>query len=433
MPLLVTGISELAVCAGSDRPLAGEALLRAGLVRDAALLVEGDRIAAAGPADEVEPLARSRHGKGLETLDARGGFVAPGFVDSHTHALFAGTREAEFAMRVAGAKYLDILAAGGGILSSVRRLADATEDELIAETLPRLLRMFEHGTTTVEIKSGYGLSPELEMKSLRAIRRLRGMVPLDLRATFCGAHAVPPEYKGRSGDFVDLLIAKAMPAIAREGLADFCDIFVEEGVFTVEDGRRYLLAAKHLGLAPKLHADEIHPLGGAELAAEVGAVSADHLLAATPEGLARMAEAGVVATYLPGTLYSLMGGRYPSFREVHSTGVAMALASDFNPGSNYAFNMQNVVSQGALLLRAPVEASLNMATVNGAHALAMAREVGSLEPGKKADFVIYDVPSHLHLAYHYGSNMARFVVKAGVPREVPRLAMESFLRAGTAN
>lgn len=432
MPLLVTGIAELLTCAGSARPLAGEALLSAGVVPDAALLVEGDRVAAAGPAAEVVPLAEARHAGSLEILDAEGGVVCPGFVDSHTHALFLATREKEFAMRVAGAKYLDILAAGGGILSSVRSLAAASEDDLVEATLPRLRRMFAHGTTTVEIKSGYGLTPELEFKSLRAIRRIASLVPMDIRATFCGAHAVPPEYKGRAGAFIDLLIDRAMPVIAREKLAHFADVFVEEGVFTVAEGRRYLLAARAHGLLPKLHADEIHPLGGAELAAEVGAVSADHLLAATPAGLRAMAAAGTVATYLPGTLYSLMSDRYPRFADFHACGVAPALASDFNPGSNYAFNMQNAISQGALLLRAPVEAAINMATMNGAHALAMAAEVGSLEPGKKADFVILDCPSHLHLAYHYGSNMARTVVKAGVRYDVPRLAADSFLRGARA-
>lgn len=420
--ILLENIAELLTCSGgAGQPLNGQGLKNLEIISDGSVALAGEWILASG--SRLEVMEKLPSDAVIKRLDCDGGVVLPGFVDSHTHAVFHRTRETEFAQRIAGAKYLDILAAGGGILSSVRALKECSVDKLVELALPRLEALFAHGTTTVEVKSGYGLDPVEEKKMLLVIKELNQRLPIDLVPTYCAAHALPPEWKHDPDGFLDQCLEQ-IPALVEEGLARFNDIFIEDGVFTVEQGRRYLQRGMELGLPAKFHADEIHPLGGAELAAELGAVSADHLLAASETGLRAMAEAGVIATWLPGTLYSLMGGKYPDYAMAEATGVPMALASDYNPGSNYAFNMQTVISQAAILMRAPVSAAIQMATVNGAHALKLAGDRGSITAGKRADILILDVPSHLHLAYHYGSNMVRSVIKNGTVHDVPRFHFE---------
>lgn len=420
--LLLENIKELLPCsAGAVTPLCGPALRNLECIADGAVAVRDGRILAVGTREAVRRELPAQ--EALQILDCGGGVVLPGFVDSHSHAVFHRTREEEFSLRVAGAKYLEILAAGGGILSSVRSLKEISLAQLVEISIPRLEAIFAHGTTTLEVKSGYGLAPAEERKMLEAVRELNRRLPIDLVPTYCAAHALPPEWTQDPDAFLDLCLEQ-IPSLVADGLACFNDIFIEEGVFTVAQGRRYLRRGMELGLPAKFHADEIHPLGGAELAAELRAVSADHLLAASDEGLRAMAAAGVIATWLPGTLYSLMGGRYPDYARVEATGVPMALASDFNPGSNFAFNMQTVISQASILMRAPVAAAIQMATVNGAHALALGADRGSILPGRRADLIVLDAPSHLYLAYHYGSNLVRTVIKNGKVYQIPRFRLE---------
>jgi imidazolonepropionase len=345
-------------------------------------------------------------------IDAGGRLVMPGMVDPHTHLVFAGSREYELEMRLNGATYLEILRAGGGILATTRKTRAATEEELAWETKKRLNRFLLHGVTTVEAKSGYGLTVEDELKMLRVAKRLNEEHPVDIVSTFMGAHAVPPEYKENPDAYVDLVIEEMIPRVARENLAEFCDVFCEEGVFTVEQSERILEAGKRHGLRPKLHADEIEPMGGAELAARVGAVSADHLLKVSDEGIRRMAEAGVVAVLLPGTAFFLMA-EYARARHMIDQGVPVALATDRNPGSSPTESLPLIMNLACLQMKMTPAEVISAATINAAHAVSRARQVGSLEPGKQADILILDAPNYPYLQYHFGVNLVDTVIKKG--------------------
>jgi len=410
--LLVRHADQLVTVAGhSDHPATGTGLREVGLVADGAVAVAGDRVLAAGPTVEVERSISLVDG--AEVIDAVGKTVLPGFVDPHTHLVFAGSRESELPQRLAGASYLEILQAGGGIMSTVR--ATRTEDE---ETLARLTRArldaaLSYGTTTVEIKSGYGLATDAELKQLRAARRAARGHTVRAVATFLGAHAVPPEDAGEPDRYLDRVVHEMIPAVADADLAAFCDVFCEPGVFTVAQSRRVLEAGLAAGLRPKLHADELSPGGGAELAAELGAISADHLVHASDRGLERMAAAGVVAVLLPGTTFSLMGNRYAPARRMVEAGVAVALATDANPGSSPTESMQMILNLACLQLRLSPEEAIVAATINAAHAIGLAAEVGSIEVGKRADLVLYDAPGYAYLPYHYGTNLAESVIAAG--------------------
>jgi imidazolonepropionase len=333
-------------------------------------------------------------------------------VDSHTHLVFAGSREEEYALRARGASYGEIAAAGGGILSTVRATRAAGVDELVASALPRLGAVLEHGTTTVEVKSGYGLTTADEVKMLEAIRRLGAAQPVEAHATFCGAHEVPPEYRGRADDYVDLVVGEMLPVVAARRLARYVDVFCEEGVFSVAQARRVLEAGQRHGLRAKFHADEFATLGGAELAAEVGALSADHLLRARVEGVARMGEAGVTATLLPGAAFFL-GLPYPPARRFLSTGVRVALASDFNPGSSMGCNLQLVMTMAISQMKMSPEEALLGVTINAAHAMGLEATIGSLRPGKQCDLLLADVPNWRYLSYLYGVNHVSRVFKRG--------------------
>lgn len=383
----------------------------AGVIRDGAVAAASGHIVAVGPTRDV--LGSVEVAREAVVVEARGRAVIPGFVDAHTHLVFAGSREQEMVMRLGGATHRDILEAGGGINSTARATREADEDELLGLGVERLDSLLVYGTTTVEVKSGYGLTPEDELKCLRVIRRLGEVHAVDVVPTFMGAHALPPEYAGDRGGYVKLVVEEMLPRVAAKRLAEACDVFCEKGAFSLEESRRILLAAKRLGMKVKVHADELSWTGGAELAAEVGALSADHLTYASKAGAEKMGEAGVVATLLPGTWFFLMLDGRPPVEEFKEAGVTVALATDFNPGTCPTWSMQMMVALACLRWRLPLEEALAAATRNAARALAREREVGSLEPGKKADMVVLKVDDPVKLAYHFGVNLVEKVVKEG--------------------
>lgn len=402
--LLVTNLAELVTC----EPALGEGPL--GVIEDGALAAAEGRIVWVGPASrlhrEVVMCAEARE------IDAGGRVGLPGFVDSHTHLVFAGSREAEYALRARGASYQEIAAAGGGILSTVKATRAASVDELVALALPRLATLLAHGTTTTEVKSGYGLTTADELKMLEAAKGLGETQPVEVHANFCGAHEVPQEYKGRTDAYVDLVVNEMLPAVAEKKLARYVDVFCEDGVFSVAQARRVLEAGARYGLRAKFHADEFVTLGGAELAAEVRALSADHLLKARPEGVARMKAAGVTAALLPGTAFFL-GLPYAPARAFLETGARVALASDFNPGSSMGPNLQLVMTMAVSQMKMSPEEALLGVTLHGAFAMGLEHEVGSLAPGKQCDLLLAEVPNWRYLSYYYGVNHVNRVLKRG--------------------
>jgi imidazolonepropionase len=382
---------------------------RIGLVEKGAVAIVDGRVEAVGPRDEI----RSRF-PDAEALDLSGHVLAPGLIDSHTHAVFGGWRLDEYELRCAGVPYMEIARTGGGINASVRDLRERSEEELCELTRTRLRRMLEHGTTTAEVKSGYGLTVEDELKMLRVVCELAKEDWIDLVPTFLGAHAFPPEYRDRRGDYVDLVIEEMIPAVVESGLARFCDVFMEPGVYTPEEARRVLHAAMERGLVPRLHADEFESSGGAELAVELGAASADHLGAVSEAGIAALADSGTVATLLPGTLLFLGKSNYPPARALIDRGAAVALATDFNPGSSPTVNLQVVMSLACSQLKMSPAQAFVAATANGAAALRLADGRGTLEPGAPADIAAFDVPDYRLVPYLYGSNHCVGVWKRGV-------------------
>ncbi|HEX3551661.1 MAG TPA: imidazolonepropionase [Thermoanaerobaculia bacterium] len=408
--LLIHDLAEVATPEGTS-PRRGADQRRVSRVRGAEVLCRDGRIAFVG-----EPGERRRLFGELpeaERLDGRGGTLIPGFVDPHTHLPWAGTREEEFAARLAGKTYQEIAAAGGGILSTVASTRRAGEDELVGNVRRRMDQMLAWGTTTAEAKSGYGLTRDDELKQLRAIRRASSDHPVDLVPTLLAAHEVPPEHRQDRGRWVDLICDEIVPATAAAGLARFCDVFCETGVFSAAESRRVLEAGVRHGLAPRLHADEFADSGGAELAAELGALSADHLMAVSPAGIEALAGSGVTAVLLPGTSFFLMKHRYAPARKLIAAGVPVALATDCNPGSSHTESMPMVVVLAVLELGLTIEESLTAATLNSACSLGLGGEIGSVEAGKRADLVLLDAPNLLHLVYHYGINPVAAVVKAG--------------------
>jgi len=402
--LIVANLAELVTC----EPSLGEGPL--GVIANGALAAADGRVVWVGPQSRLASGVTLTLGG--RRLDGRGAVAVPGFVDSHTHLVFAGSREREYAMRAAGASYQQIAAAGGGILATVAATRAASIDELVNLALPRLRAALAHGTTTLEVKSGYCLDPAGEVKMLEAIRRLDELQAVDLHANFCGAHEVPPEYKGRTDAYVDVVVKEMLPAVAAARLARYVDVFCEEGVFSIEQSRRILEAGAQHGLRAKFHADEFVTLGGAELAAEIGALSADHLLKARPEGVARMKEAGVTAALLPGTAFFL-GLPYAPARTFLATGVRLALASDFNPGSSMGLNLQLVMTMAVSQMKLSPEEALLGVTLHAAHAMGLEADVGSLAPGRLCDVALTDGPNWRYLSYFYGVNHVRAVLKRG--------------------
>ncbi len=348
-----------------------------------------------------------------QIIDGAGRLATPGLADAHTHLIFGGWRQDELADKLHGVPYLDILARGGGILSTVRATRAATEAELLEKGRRALLEMQRFGVTACEAKSGYGLETETELRQLRVIRQLGQECAMDLAPTLLGAHALPPEYQADREGYLRLLCEEMIPRAAAEGLARFCDVFCEEGVFTAEESRRILLAGKAHGLLPKLHADEIHPIGGSQLAGELGAVSAEHLIVCPEEGMDSMARSGVIACLLPCTsLY--LGASFAPARRLVEKGVAIAIATDFNPGSCPCLNLQLAMSLGCLYYRLTPEEVLTAVTLNGAAAMGLAGRLGSVEPGKQCDLALWDAPDLNYLCYRMGSNLCTSVIKNAV-------------------
>lgn len=375
------------------------------LLKNAWVLAEDGIIAAVG---QGEPPCGAE-----QVIDAEGRLATPGLADAHTHLIFGGWRQDELADKLHGVPYLDILARGGGILSTVRATRAATEGELLEKGRRALLEMQRFGVTACEAKSGYGLETETELRQLRVIRQLGQECAMDLAPTLLGAHALPPEYQADREGYLRLLCEEMIPRAAAEGLARFCDVFCEEGVFTVEEARRILLAGKAHGLLPKLHADEIHPIGGSQLAGELGAVSAEHLIVCPEEGMERMARSGVIACLLPCTsLY--LGARFAPARRLVEKGVAIAIATDFNPGSCPCLNLQLAMSLSCLYYRLTPEEVLTAVTLNGAAAMGLAGRLGSVEPGKQCDLALWDAPDLNYLCYRMGSNLCTSVIKNAV-------------------
>jgi imidazolonepropionase len=407
--LLVHGAGQLLTLASPGGPKRGSAMRQLGVIPNGAVAIRHGRVLAVGPEEELLGQVRA-----AETLDAAGRLVMPGFVDPHTHLVWAGERADEFEMRVAGASYMEIMAAGGGIMNTVRHTRDASLDELVVQSRPRLVNMLAHGTTTVEIKTGYGLTTADELKQLDAIRELQSQTPATLVATFLGAHAVPTEYRGREGAYVDLVVRDMLPAVAAQGDPPvFCDVFCEEGAFSLDESRRVLEAARALGLGLKIHVDEFKALGGTRLAVELGAGSADHLVCTPADELELLAQSETIAVALPGTPFGLGHQEYTPARALIDQDGALALATDCNPGTCWCENMQFMIALACRTMAMTPAEAISAATINAAHALGLGDRIGSLEPGKRADLILLDVPSYQHLAYRFGTNLVAKVMAGG--------------------
>lgn len=402
--VLIKDAEEVVTLQGSKGPRKKREMNKLGIIKNGSVAINNGRIVAVGKPGEYEA---------DEVIDAAGKIVIPGFVDPHTHLVFSGSREFELDLKLKGVSYNEIRKMGGGIGYTVECTRKANIDALMQEALKRLDTMLTCGTTTCEAKSGYGLNTETELKILKVYRRLNEKHAVDIVPTFLGAHAVPDEYLGKEDEYVDLVIEEMIPFVAKRDLARFCDVFCEEGFFTREQARRILLEGKKHGLIPKIHADEFTSCGGAELASEVGAVSADHLLRVSKTGIQKMADSGLVAVLLPATVFSLMKHEYAPARQIIDAGVPVALATDLNPNC-YSENMQFVIQLACFYMKMTPAEALTAATINAAYAIGKGDKIGSIEVGKQADIVILDCPSHKFIPYHFGVNLVKTVVKKGV-------------------
>ncbi|MEP7346053.1 MAG: imidazolonepropionase [Gemmatimonadaceae bacterium] len=413
---LFTNCTQVVTCAGPPRARRGHELRDLGIIPDGAVSVVGDRIVSVGARDDLERLNPLS-----ERIDCHGGVLLPGLVDSHSHAIFGKPRYEEQELRAQGLDYMEIARRGGGIHSSVRDLRSRDEDELFALAFTRLRRIAAHGTTTLEVKSGYGLTLTDEMKMLRVIARLAEVLQLRLVPTFLGAHEIPLEARatptGRS-DYVASLVMEMIPQVASLGLARFVDVFCEPGVFTIEETRTILSCARREGLLLKLHADELRPSGGAELAASLGATSADHLAAISETGIRALAESATVATLLPGTMLFLGKDRQAPARALIEAGAAVALATDFNPGTSPTVNFPLILTLAVSQLRMSVSEAILAATVNGAAALDIATRAGQIAPGFSADFALFDASDVREIPYWYGDRRCRATWVRGLPCHV---------------
>ena len=404
--LLIKNIGTLQTPVGSFKhggQLQGENIK----LHDAAILVENGRIKAITSEGQLP-----QGWENAEVVDAQGALVTPGLIDCHTHMVFGGYRQGEIPLKLRGASYLDILRAGGGILDTVGKTRSATEDELYEKTKAFLDEMLTYGVTTAESKSGYGLDLENELKQLRVNKRLQETHKMDLVSTFLGAHAIPEEYKGRADEYIDLLCDVVLPAVKEQNLADFVDVFCEDSVFDVAQSEKMLRAGQALGLRARIHADEIEEIGGAVLSGEVGAISAEHLIATGEKGMASMAKGGVIADLLPCTSLYLNKTFAPARRMIE-LGIPEAIASDFNPGSCPSLNLQLAMTMGYLKYRMTPEEVLTAVTINAACSCGLEEKIGTLEVGKQADIVIWNAPDMEMLVYRMGSNLAKTVIKKG--------------------
>jgi imidazolonepropionase len=401
--LAVIGCSQLVTLQGPARPRVRDELRDLAIIEDGAMLIDGERITHVGPRAAIEPLI----GADREVHDAGGRVVLPGFIDAHTHPVFAGTRADEFEQRSGGATYQDIAAAGGGIRSTVRKTRAASEDDLLASAVRYSNWFLRNGTTMVEAKSGYGLSLDHELKLLRVIRRLAESTPLRYVPTFLGAHEIPDEYRGRASEYLDLVIDEMLPAVG--DLAEYCDVFCEPGIFSLDGSRRVLTAARQLGLGLRMHADQLSRSGGAELAAELGAATADHLEHTGAAGIAALARARVQPVLLPGSVYALGHTRYPDARAMLDAGLAVVLATDFNPGSSPTPSLPMILSLACTHMKMTPAEAIAAITINAAYSLGRGADLGSLEPGKLADFVIHDRSDYREIPYFFGVEPAHAV------------------------
>ncbi|MDR0719109.1 MAG: imidazolonepropionase [Treponema sp.] len=387
----------------------GRDMGRLKIIPDAAVYIEGDIIKDVGSTEELQKKYNSGN---MERIDLTGKVILPGFVDSHTHFVFGGYRPEEFIMRLSGAQYLDIMKMGGGIQSTVDATRKTSAETLFNDGLKRLDDMLSMGVTTVEGKSGYGLDRDCELKQLEILKRLNSEHILDIEATYMGAHAVPRDYPGGSGAYIDFMLKDVLPLVREKNLARFSDIFCEEGVFTIQESERYLRSCKDMGFDTKIHADEIIPLGGGELAARIGCVSADHLLAVSGEGIRMLAESDTAATLLPCTAFCL-NKPYAPARKLIDAGCAVALASDYNPGSCFTNSIPLIFSLAVIHMGMTIEEALCSLTLNGAGALKKADTIGSIEQGKKADIAVLAYPDYRFLVYHSAKNIVAMVIKNG--------------------
>ncbi len=406
--MIIKNAAQLVTCSGF-KAKHGKAMSDLHVIDDGAAVIENGVITAVGKTKEV---LKKFDETGFNTIDATGKAVLPGFIDSHTHFVFGGYRAEEFSWRLGGEDYMEIMNRGGGIVATVNATRNASRQDLIESGRKRLDSMLSFGVTTVEGKSGYGLDEETEIKQLEAMEELDRFHPVDIVRTFLGAHATPDDYKGREDKFIDYMTDDVMPQIANRNLAEFCDVFCEKGVFSVEQAKKLLLKAKGLGLKLKIHADEIFPLGGTELASELGAVSADHLLHASDKGIAELAKGGIVATLLPGTAFSLKES-YARGRYIIDQGCAVALATDFNPGSCFTESIPLIFVLATLYMGITIEEAVSALTINGAAAVDRAEKIGSIDVGKAGDMIILEFPSYKYIPYHIGVSCVEKVIKNG--------------------
>ncbi len=407
--LIIKNASEMVTCSG-QKAKQGKEMSELHIVPDGTVVMEDGIIQAIG---KTEAVLASLAEEDYDVIDARGKAVLPGFVDSHTHFVFGGYRAEEFSWRLRGDSYMEIMQRGGGIINTVNATREASQAELLAAGKKRLDSMLSFGVTTVEGKSGYGLDKETELKQLKVMQELDHEHPVDVVRTFLGAHTVPKDYKGKEDEFIDDLIENVLPVVAERKLADFCDVFCEQNVFSVAQSRKILRKAQAFRLGAKIHADEIVQLGGAELAAEIRAISADHLLQASEQGIKDLAQAGVVATLLPGTAFSLKEP-YARARDMIDQGCAVALATDMNPGSCFTESIPLIFALAVLHMGMSIAEAVTAFTINGAAAVGRAETIGSLDVGKQGDVIMLEFPSYKYIPYHIGVSTVEKVIKRGV-------------------
>ncbi|MCR4629856.1 MAG: imidazolonepropionase [Clostridium sp.] len=402
--------AELVTCKGRTAKR-GKEMSDIGLIHDGAVIIEDDKITAVGTTEELDRIVGNS--PEYEVIDATGKAVMPGFVDSHTHFLFGGYRADEFGWRLKGDSYMSIMERGGGINATVVPTRNASVEDFVALGLERMNRMLEFGVTTVEGKSGYGMDHDTEIRMLEAYKKLNESHPVDVVSTFLGPHSVLPEWKGKEREFLDYMLTEVMPEVKEKGLAEFADIFTEKGVFDVPDSEYYLTKAAEMGFKLKVHADEITPgFGASEMAARVGAFSADHLLKASDEGIRMMAEGRTISTVLPLTAFCLREPYAPA-RKMIDSGCAVAMASDLNPGSCFSNSIPLMIATGCIYMNMSIEEVITAMTINGAAAVDRADRIGSIEEGKQADIIFLKFPSIQYLPYHTGVNLVETVIKSG--------------------
>ena len=409
--LAIININELVTLNSKyGAPRIGKQMSNLAVINNGAVAVKEGIVVFVGTTNELNSRIKIRHLK--KVIDAKNKLVTPGFVDAHTHIIFDGSREREFSMKLAGQSYLEILQSGGGILKTMRETRKASIEKLVENGKTVLDRMLKFGTTTIETKSGYGLSLEGEIKSLKAVKILNEEHPMDIISTFLGAHAIPPEYNGKTDDYVDLITSEMIPIIAKENLAEFCDVFCEKDVFSIEQTRKILEVARNYGLKPQIHVDELYDTNGALLASELKAIQVGHLLKSNEKGLKAMADMGVIATLLPATPFCMMLNEYAPARKMIDLGIPIALGTDLNPNC-WTESMQMIITLSCYNMKLSPAEALTAATINSACAIQKQAHIGSIEVGKKADLIIFDVPNHYFLPYHFGVNLVSLVIKNG--------------------